>query len=175
MSVFLAVDLDATVRAEVTLLMQRYRETFPAKWLRSDKLHCTLVFLGHPSSEQVARWTSALAILARKHQPFSLSLGGAGTFVTARAPSVLWLGVTGELHALAALQADTQATLQSEVRKYLPHVTLARAQVPEHFAALRSQLADFSSSPFNVSKLTLYESLSDQYRVLFETPLGALR
>lgn len=171
MSVFLAVDLDLHTRTQVAALMDTLRPRFEAKWLRTDKLHCTLVFLGNPTAAQLAAWPPLLDALALRHQGFSLQLAGAGTFVTARAPSVLWLGVGGALEPLHALQADAARTLGGEEREYLPHVTLARARQEGSLEVLLPELAPFQSAPFAVRHLALYESNNHTYRVLHQSPL----
>lgn len=176
MSVFLAIDLDDATRATVSQLMQTHRGAYPAKWLREDKLHCTLVFLGNPTPEQVEAWKAPIDALAGRHRGFALSLRGAGSFVTARAPSVLWLGVVGAVAELAALQRDAHETLGSAAghgeREYLPHVTLARAQGEEHFEGLLPELQRFEGAPFRVGHVSLYESNNHVYRVLHQARLG---
>ena len=167
MSVFLALDLDEPTRAQLCALIETHRGTVGAKWLRPDKLHLTLVFLGNATADQVAAFTPKLEALATGRRPFSLRLQGAGTFVTARAPSVLWLGVQGQLAELAAVQAAAVATLVGrEDRVYAPHVTLARSQVAGAFEPLRAQLEGFTSPGFEVNHLTLYESTHHHYRAL---------
>lgn len=165
MSVFLALDLDEPVRAEVTHLVETHRATVDASWLRADKHHLTLVFLGNPTADQVDGFAPRFEAVARAHRPFSLRLSGAGTFVTARAPAVLWLGVDGELAALRALQRDAAEGL-GEPREYVPHVTLGRAHTPGAFDALAHTLASFGTRTFDVTRLSLFESTHHQYRVL---------
>lgn len=172
MSVFLAVDLGDTARAACVSLIEANRARFDARWLRPDKLHCTLVFLGNPSLEPVPRFIESIDALAARHRPFSLRLQGAGTFVTARAPSVLWLGVEGELAALGALQADAQRTLGGEERVYQPHVTLARAKQAAHLEPLRAELSSVTLPTFTVSRVTLYESSEQTYRALHVAALA---
>ena len=173
MSVFLAVDLDAPSRMEAVTLVETHRARVPAKWLRADKLHCTLVFLAHPSADQLAAWLPLIDALALRHRPFDLQLRGAGTFVTPRAPSVLWLGVGGELERLAALQRDAVAVLGGEPheRPFTPHVTLARAKLPGAFDSLAGELGEFVSGAFRVRALSLYESNNEVYRVMHSSPL----
>ena len=169
MSVFLAVDLDQPSRDLAQALIETHRANFQAKWLRIDKLHCTLVFLGHPTAEQVAAWVPVIDSLAARHEGFSLRLRGAGMFVTARAPSVLWLGVVGELEKLASLARDATQCLGGEQREFIPHVTLARARTAGAFDSL--DLSGFQSSAFQVGQLSLYESSAEVYRVVHRAPL----
>lgn len=98
--------------------------------------------------------------------PFRLHLRAAGTFVTPRAPTVLWLGVEGDLASLAALQRDAASALGSAERTWVPHVTLARAQQAGAFGELRAALADFTTPTFEVRQVTLYESTHHQYQAL---------
>lgn len=166
MSVFLAVDLGEATRAACAALIEAHRARFTARWLLPEKLHCTLVFLGNPAAAQVAGWAQAIDALASRHRPFTLRLQSAGTFATARAPSVLWLGVEGALAELGALQADAQGSLGGEARAYRPHVTLARAKEAAHLEPLRAELASVTLPTFTVSHVTLYESSEHRYRPL---------
>lgn len=182
MSVFLAVDLDDVVRAKVVALIDQHRQAIDAKWLRADKLHLTLVFLGNATMEHVSTFTPRIDALASRHQPFELSLAGAGTFGTARAPSVSWLGVRGGLQALEQLQADAATVLltqplpglktETKERHFTPHVTLARSKREAAFVELTKTLADFTTPNFLVDHLTLYESSHEVYRPLHRARLG---
>jgi len=173
MSVFLAVDLDEPTRARTAALIETHRGTVEAaKWLRTDKLHCTVLFLGNPPAEQVAQWIPSVDRLAARHHPFSLCLEGAGTFVTARAPSVLWLGVGGEVGPLTGLYRDALRVFGGEERPFVPHVTLARARGVDAFAELARQLNAFESPDFGIESLALYSSSSEVYRVVHRVKLG---
>lgn len=175
MSVFLAVDLDAPTRALAQALIETHRANLPAKWLRIDKLHCTVVFLAHPTPDQLAHFIPTIDALASRHAAFSLRLAGAGTFVTPRAPSVLWLGVKGELELLSALHRDALTAFRTEERPFIPHVTLARSQTSGAFDGLSKALENFESADFVVRGLSLYESTSEVYRVVHAAPLGVRR
>lgn len=173
MSVFLAVDLDEPTRAKAAAVIETHRGTVEgAKWLRIDKLHCTVLFLGNPTAEVVAGWIPKVEELARAQRPFSLRLQGAGTFVTARAPSVLWSGVTGELAALTDLHRAAASVFGDEPREFVPHVTLARARGAGAFEGARELLRGFGSDEFRVEGVSLYESSSEVYRVVHHSRFG---
>ena len=175
MSFFVAVDLDAPVRAVVSALVERHAATTPAKWLRSDKFHVTLQYLGHPKPEALAALQPKLSELAKRHAPFSLSLAQAGLFTTRRAPAVLWLGVAGALEALSALQRDVAAAAGTppDDKPFIPHVTLGRGESRPAFEAIAAELETFTSPAFTVSGLVLYESNDHVYRRVFSTALGS--
>jgi 2'-5' RNA ligase len=166
LSFFVAVDLDAPVRAEVTSLIEARSKTTEAKWLPPRKLHITLQYLGHPKPDAVAALEPKLAALARGRARFSLALHGAGTFETRRAPAVLWLGVGGELEPLRTLQRDVaHACGAVDDKPFVPHLTLARGQSAKAMAAVAKELEHFRTQSFVVSGLTLYESKDDVFRV----------
>jgi RNA 2',3'-cyclic 3'-phosphodiesterase len=181
MSVFLAIDLDEPARDQASGVMERFRPTIDAKWVAAEKLHLTLVFLGNPTTAHVESFMGLVDAVAGRHVPFSLELAGVGTFGTARAPAVLWLGVKGSPDRLRTLQADAQRSLvtaelpglkaDEHERIYTPHVTLARSQQCTAFRDVLSALADFASPSFLVGHVTLYESRSDRYRALHRAPL----
>lgn len=167
MSYFVAVDLDDAVRADIARLVERCAREVEAKWLPPQKLHLTVQYLAHPTPERLAELEPKLAAIARGRAPFSLSLEGAGLFETRRAPQVLWLGVAGELPALAALQHEVaEACGIKQEHPFVPHLTLARAHPPRSLAAVARSLESYSSPPFGVSGLTLYESRDHVYRVV---------
>ena len=168
MSFFLALDPDELVRAQVAACIERHRAEVTAKWLRTDKLHLTLLFLGHPSPAELAALQPVVEGIARTTRPFSLSLRGVGFFTTARAPSVLWLGVEGQLPELRALQS---AIAPTDERPFVPHLTLARAQSGGSLERLEPALRDFASPPFVIDHVTLYESTNEHYRALFRCAL----
>jgi 2'-5' RNA ligase len=176
MSFFLAVDVDEAVRAQVAALIEAHRGATPASWLTPEKVHVTLLFLGEREPEGLEATVRAVA---SRFAPFSLGLADAGLFETARAPSVLWLGVTGQLEALSELRAavvevaGAQAPPAERERPYLPHLTLARGKRPGHFDAVMPVLRGFSAGPFVVRHVTLYESSHRVYTARWRAPLTA--
>src|SRR5207249_9851649 len=63
--------------------------------------------------------------------PLRLRLEGLGTFPSSGPPRVLWVGLVGDLDALARLAADVERDAVScgwnpERRPFRPHLTLAR-------------------------------------------------
>lgn len=173
MSAFVAIDLSASARLEVQTLIDAVRPRFEAKWLPPEKLHVTVQFLGNPEAARIAGLLPLVDALAARHRPFELGLRGAGTFITARAPSVLWLGIDGALEALQALHTDAATSLGAlEVRDYRPHLTLARAHTDGFFEPLSEELRDFTGTRFTVDHLTLYESTHHHYHVLHRAPFA---
>lgn len=170
-SVFLAIELPPALRAPVAEQIERHRPQVTASWQRPEKLHVTLVFLGNPTPEVWAEHVERARPIVAATKPFSLHLSGAGTFVTQRAPSVLWLGLGGQLEALNELQRSLASALSSEPRPYVPHLTLGRSQQDGAYEQIATSLQDFRTDSFRVTRLELIESTHHQYRPLVTLPL----
>jgi 2'-5' RNA ligase len=170
----LAIDLSESVRVQVAGVVAPWSGSPDARWVRTEKLHLTLVFLGNLPASDLDEARRAIDGVALGTCPFFLSVCGSGTFETARAPSVFWFGVGGDLEALKRLQQKAAAHLRGGERggvardelqrPYVPHVTLARAKRGHPFQACVEALRRFESSLFEVRQLHLYESKADAYR-----------
>ena len=99
-----------------------------AHWQRDNQLHLTLAFIGDTPRKTKREIEDTLA---RIHfEPFELSLEGVGMFGKPRHPKMLWAGVSNKkpllhLHNKIASALD-RIDVETDRRKYKPHVTLAR-------------------------------------------------
>ena len=99
--------------------------------VRPEGVHLTLKFLGDIPTAQAAPVADAMATVAERHAPFTLTLGAPGVFPNANRARVLWLGVEGDLRALKLLQtcleeALTAAGFPAEKQRFNPHLTIGR-------------------------------------------------
>jgi 2'-5' RNA ligase len=139
---FIAIELDEALRSHVAALIDRLRKLAPdARWVRPDRLHVTLSFLGEIADAAIPEITQALGRLAQRHAPLSLSAGGGGTFGPPERPKVLWVALGGDLRALGLLQGELTRELGAlghppEHERFEPHLTLARSAAPRGDAKL---------------------------------------
>lgn len=164
---FIAVDLGAAVHDRVARAIGMARLAAPrARWVPAEGVHLTLVFLGTVAADRVPVIAAALGRVAARHRPLELSVRGAGTFGRSSSPRVLWLGVDGEVRALAALQRDVVGELEPigfprEDRAFTPHLTLARAREERGDASLATaaeRLAAFDAGAARVASVRLIQS-----------------
>jgi 2'-5' RNA ligase len=136
-----------------------------ARWVDDDNLHLTLRFVGEV--ERPVANDLAAALGAIRAAPFALTIEGVGHFdkrnrYGAR-PRALWARVPryGELHELHAKveRACHAAGLAPEMRRFTPHITLARLgpSVGE-IGAWLARFGDLRAGPWDVTEFILYES-----------------
>ncbi|MGH2536653.1 MAG: RNA 2',3'-cyclic phosphodiesterase [Candidatus Promineifilaceae bacterium] len=131
---FIALPLPASLRQQLGAAALELDEGMPrgtVRWVRPENMHLTLRFLGDSRPEQLASLEGRLDQLARRHAPFALHLDNLGCFPNLRQPRVIWVGLTGFLERLTALQADVEAAAEllgwpAEGRAFQPHLTLGR-------------------------------------------------
>lgn len=112
------------------------------RYVRPEGIHLTLKFLGETPIERIAAIEVELATAAAATRPFTLELGGMGTFGPPSRPRVVWAGLGGDRRRLNELFDAVERTLlrtgtAPERRAFNPHLTLARVpdQIPSTEAA----------------------------------------
>ena len=103
------------------------------RWTRAENIHLTLRFLGETSDVQSRQMERDLVSVARVWQPFRLAIGTPGCFPRFQQPTVLWLGLQGQLDTLNGMQAHIEDVVQRvgfepDARAYFPHLTIGRVQ-----------------------------------------------
>lgn len=130
---FIAIELPANVLKTIAQVQADLKRVVPeraVRWTRPEGIHLTLKFLGDVRASQLDEIKAALA-QAAGHASFGLSVQGLGCFPNLARPRVLWVGVTGDIKSLRALQADVEKNIAplgfpAEERGFSPHLTLAR-------------------------------------------------
>ena len=186
---FVAVELPAHVRSALGASIERLRSRLSGsyRWVRPEGIHLTLRFLGSVEAERVDELAAALGAAVRTLDPFELRLDAAGVFPNARAPSVVWAGLSGGSAALTRLVgavgiATAGVGGPAESRPYTPHLTLGRVrdrlgrQDAEALSAALRGLTYEAAAPFRVEGVSLMRSEigpgGPRYTRLADAPLG---
>ncbi len=133
---FIALELPEVALEAIDRAQRRLKQAIPeraVRWVRPEGIHLTLKFLGDVPREQVAAVQEGLAAAAAGHRPLALGVEGIGCFPNTQRPRVVWLGVTGDLRQLEALQRSVEQHIAplgfpTEGRGFTPHLTLGRTQ-----------------------------------------------
>jgi 2'-5' RNA ligase len=156
------------------------------RWQDVSLSHLTLRFLGEVEEADLAACRFAVTESAYRSGPFELQTAGYGAFPAPERPSVLWLGVAGDVASLERLQVGVAARLEPvaappATETFRPHLTLGRVRsLP---VGLRREmpaiLAERPPEPVRwlVNSLQLVRSrlssAGPAYEVLLDSPLGA--
>ena len=166
MRLFVALDVPEQVRAALADLSAQLKKNCTGpRWVRLERVHITLKFIGEVSLGDVEKIRQALGGLP-EFSPIKLRFAGLGFFPSARRPRVFWAGVEADPQ-LAALAGAIEATLDplgipAEKRSFHPHLTLARFESPQGTQALviaaeALGMPEFGSEIFN--EFHLYQSV----------------
>ncbi len=131
---FVALELPSDVLHALEKLQADLRRHIPGRavrWVRPEGIHLTLKFLGDVPCDQVGELQTALDQAVAGRHRFSLNVEGLSCFPNMNRPRVLWVGVTGALKPLLALQQGVEEHIaplgfSTEERSFSPHLTLAR-------------------------------------------------
>ena len=183
--VFIAVPLDPALRDAAAGLRRRLDATADLlRWVPPGNLHLTLKFLGEIAERRVARVKEAVREAARRSEPFTIRLTGAGAFPSVRRPQVVWVGVGDGSEALVALARDLDAALRRlkfprERRPFRPHLTVARAKHARPLPDLSGPLSGLEGLDVGTQSVDTVVVMESQlhpsgaiYRPLEEVGLG---
>jgi 2'-5' RNA ligase len=135
-----------------------------------ERSHLTLAFRGEVPQGAVAGVRFAVDAAARTSHPFTLATGRFGAFPGQRRPSVLWLGVEGDIDELMRLQGALSRRLElpgqpapENENEFRPHLTLARvrrlgAEQRRALAGLLASTAPVPPATWRVTSLQLMHS-----------------
>lgn len=185
--VFIAIEIPLPIRQAIHAQTESLRAALGrglVRWVPVENMHLTLKFIGDVSPAQLdalAQMTTAEAACA----PFSMEVGGLGSFPTPRRARVIWIGI----HAPAALtslqrgleSAAARLGCEAEERPFSPHLTIGRVKQPVsagdrqkvHAALEETRLGPLGRA--DVTAVHLFKSdlkpSGAEYTCLFSAPL----
>jgi 2'-5' RNA ligase len=164
MRLFVALDLNTKVVANVTELVRRLAPIAPIRWVHPQNMHVTLKYIGKWDEDRLDDVVDTLGQV-RVASKVKVSLAGLGFFPSDRRPHVFW--VTAEnapsLRKLAS-SVDTCLTrlgIAPEVRPYFPHLTLGRLPSRCDLTEMHEAIEELPSRDFGhiePESFTLYGS-----------------
>ena len=164
---FIAIDLPPPVQKALDGIGREFRETdAPVSWVKPERIHLTLKFLGDVAPEMIPEIASALERIASATVPFRLQAASCGAFPTIKQPRVVWVGLRGDAEPLGKLQKLVEDAMvpfgfAPEDRPFRPHLTLGRVKGRQHMRALQDALLArqaFETEAFDVVEVVLYKS-----------------
>ena len=164
---FIAISLpEPVLQGIVTAQETLKRSGLKIRWVRKEGIHLTLKFLGDIDRDSVEKISEAMERATGSFSPFTLWAEGIGVFPNLRRPRVAWVGLSGDIEILRALQRDLESQLSGlgfpkEKRPFKGHLTLGRVKGRLDGIKLQGaleDLGDFRTESFTAQSLVLFQS-----------------
>jgi len=165
---FLAFELSPEIRERIGELSRELRKSrLPARWVRVENIHLTIVFLGSIEENVVEDLKETVGSVVRAFTGFTARLSGVGVFPNFRKPRVLWIGLDGDIEGLSRLRDELQEALtvfgiQEEKRPFQAHLTLGRFKDrlddDEELKRVLDRYHDITSELCSLDELVLFKS-----------------
>jgi 2'-5' RNA ligase len=184
---FIAVDPGKPIRDRLVALQENLAKAgTEVKWVESENLHVTLLFLGEVDERSVPEVCRVVAESTQRQVPFLMTVEKAGCFPTPRRPRVLWVGVGEGAQPLCAVHDALEPPLldlgcyRREERQFSPHITLGRVKSDrptEQLAAALAKQAGWKGGEVPVREILIMSSeltpKGPLYTVLSRAKLGS--
>jgi len=127
MRIFIAVDLDDSVKDYVYELQRKLRSTnIKINFVAKRNLHLTLKFLGEIKEQQLVEIKKILSEV--KMKKFTLNMSSIGIFPNEYDPKILWIGLEPEdkIKELQRLVDESLLGYGKQELKFKSHITIGR-------------------------------------------------
>jgi 2'-5' RNA ligase len=167
---FVAVDLSKPLREALVKIQNSLSgEGFRIRWVKSENIHLTLVFLGDVHSGLLNGVHLAIVEAVRPYSPINLSATGVGVFPGIKRPRVIWVGLSGALERFYQLRSSVVHSLarveglayEVEKRPFRAHLTLGRVKGRIDSRKLARAIERFQgkpSEPLTVDVIHVFKS-----------------
>jgi 2'-5' RNA ligase len=148
---FIAIEIPDSIKAAMADVQGALRKTgADVGWTRPEGVHLTLKFLGPVEAQLISKLSAALEAAIKDEATLTVDVKGTGVFPNARAPRVVWLGLGGDIDAMASLAKKVDAACEGlgfkpEGRPFKPHLTLGRVKSSKGSKALMDALKSFEN------------------------------
>ena len=155
---FIAIDIPSKIKQKIVALQNELKNTgFEAAWVKPEKMHLTLIFLGDTDYNQIPTIIDSLKKL--KDDAFEVTFAHINGFPNLMRPHTLWIGVQENLGLFYLQQKIAQRleklNLRLDEKKFIPHITIARLIQKKSIEELsfKKEVGTFAAKEF-----ILYES-----------------
>jgi 2'-5' RNA ligase len=165
---FLAFELPPEIREQIGAISRELRNSrLPARWVREENIHLTIVFLGSIEETVVEELRESVGLVVKQFTGFAARLSRLGVFPNWRKPRVLWIGLEGDIAGLSRLRDELQDALKGfgirqETRPFRAHLTLGRFKDrlddDEELKRILDRYHDIASAPCSLDELVLFKS-----------------
>ena len=163
---FVAIEIPDRIQAILSEVQSDFRSRIiKASWTRHGNFHMTLRFIGDVETGQIQEIDKTLQKVVDFLPPFSIEIGGIGTFPNLSRPRVLWVGLTQGVREVTTLVKMINRELAElgypTDSRFHPHFTLARLKEQVNmriYTKLFQKYETIAGTVVNVNHITLVRS-----------------
>lgn len=163
---FVAIEIPDRIQAILSEVQSEFRSKIKkASWIRNGNFHMTLRFFGDIETKQIHEIERTLKKAVTSIKPFTIEIGGIGTFPNLSRPRVLWVGLTQGDREVTALAGTINRELTDfgypTKSRFHPHFTLARLKEQVNMrtnSKLFSKYETIAGTVTDVNRITLVRS-----------------
>ncbi len=168
---FIAINsISPAIEAISQVIRSLQSEVRHVKWIQPAQAHLTIKFLGDIDNRDIPSVCRSMEDACQGIAPFTVSLGGVGTFPARGKPRVVWLGVGGDCEPLLTIHGRLDEALREfgvrrEGRAFRPHITIGRPTNDVEGEELAAILANFNQetvAEMEVDEVHLVASILDR-------------
>ena len=126
-------------------------------WVKHNNLHITLQFLGFTPEKDIPHIKELLLKITKSQKAFDLTISNTGKFPDNNKPSVLYLGIEGNLKPLNKLVNSIDKEISSigydkNIKEFTPQVSIGKINYPQKF---NPDLSTFLNSSYDKIDFTV--------------------
>ena len=132
MRLFISAPLPKNTKRELAKAREEFLE-FPAKWVKEENFHITLIFIGETKESEAKKVAEAIDVATKDLNLINLETDGLSLLPNEKRPRILAIKLTGETEKLPKLVGNIEKGLREreilrhvQDKPFRPHVTLAR-------------------------------------------------
>lgn len=183
--IFIAINLPKKIKRELLDYQEKLPE-LPIKWVNSDNLHITLIFLGNVNDQEILEIDKTAKEIIAGHHIFSINLNRICYAPPKKIPPRMVWAEGEKIKELADIKQDLEKSLMDsgvnftpENRNFRPHITLGRIKTWEWRRMESEEIPEINkeiSINFEVNSIEIMESQlkreGPKYTILESIKLG---
>lgn len=164
---FIAIEIPEPIKKSIAKIQDELiREGAHIAWVKPQKIHITLKFLGAVEEKLIDNMATALTEIAHQTRPFVVQVHGIGAFPNLKRPKVIWIGAVSENKALENLASTIDAQFnqfgfEKEMRPFRAHLTLGRVKGMRGIDSVMKKVEnnkDYEGGNFTPAQLVIMKS-----------------
>ncbi|MBI4035646.1 RNA 2',3'-cyclic phosphodiesterase [Candidatus Daviesbacteria bacterium] len=172
MRFFIALEIPSDKRAQFQAIQTSLHTLIPQTRLTDlNKVHLTLAFIGEQSDLFINQLINIIKTASFQIPPFEVAPAYIDGFPTIHNPSVLWVGVKGDVGKLFLMHERIKDGLKAlklpaDERRFVPHISIAKLN--SHFQINTDLERDLEEimvknfEPIQISSIKLFESVPSE-------------